>query len=59
MHDNGHDNSPAHPFLNRGDIDPNFSKATELYRCDILDRRRPCRLNPLAVPLSLTSRLQP
>ena len=58
MYDNGHDDSPAHPFLNRRDIDPHFSEATELYRCEILDRRRPCELNPLAVSLSLTSWLQ-
>jgi hypothetical protein len=50
MNDNGDDDSPANPFSHRGDIDPDLSEATELHRCDLFDRRRPCRLNSLTVP---------
>ena len=56
QNDNSHDNSPASPFSYRGDINPDLSEATELYRGDIFNRRRPCRLNSLAVPGSLPAR---
>jgi len=56
QNDNSHDNSPASPFSYRGDINPDLSEVTELYRCDIFNRRRPCRLNSLAVPGSLEAR---
>jgi hypothetical protein len=56
MHDNNHDDSPANPFPNRGGINPDLSEATELHRCDIFNRRRPCGLNSLTVPGSLPAR---
>jgi hypothetical protein len=49
MNDNGDDDSPASPFFDRGDIDPDLSEATELHRRDIFNRRRPCGVNSLAV----------
>ncbi len=49
MNDNDDDVSPTNPFFNRRDINPDFSETTELHRCDIFNRRRPCGLNSLAV----------
>jgi len=51
--DDGHDDSSADSLPNRGDINPNLSKATELHCCDLSNRRRPCRLSSLVLPDSL------
>ncbi len=45
--DHGHDDSSADSLPNRGDINPNLSKTTELHCCDLFNCRRPSRPNPL------------
>jgi hypothetical protein len=47
--DDGHDDSSADSLPNRGDINPNLSKTTELHCCDLFNRRRPCRLSSLVL----------
>ncbi len=47
--DNSHDDSSAGPFPHRRDTNPDFSKVTELYRCDLLNRRRDRRFASLVL----------
>jgi hypothetical protein len=56
MHDDNHDHSPAHPFSDRGGINPDLPEAIELHRCDIFNRSGHCGLNSLTVPGSLPAR---